>query len=125
MSTHFHFKIMFMGCQDSVRFSEKLQRCNFTFSRCRAKQVHIIGSDVHFAFTTDQPMTKNEIQKKCAQTFRKYDPFQSSVVEVLTEAQAPPLDYIPWVNHTTTIEAPPMESIEEAPAMVPLETLWR
>ena len=58
-------------------------------------------------------MTKNDIQKKCTQTFRKYDPFQSSVVEVITEAQAPPLDHMPRAEVTTI----------EAPALVPLETL--
>ena len=105
-----HFKIMFIGCQDPVRFSDKLQRCQFTY-RCLAKQIFIIGHDVHFSFTTAQPMTKNQIQRKCLETFRKYDPFQSSVVEVLTEAQAPPPDHVP-------VEVP-----VEVPALVPLETL--
>ena len=109
MSTH--FKIMFIGCQDPVRFSDKLQRCPFTY-RCPAKQVHIIGHDVHFSFTAPNPMTKNDVQKKCSQSFRKYDPYQSCVVEILTYAQAPPLDHTP-------LPAPPAE----VPAIVPLETL--
>ena len=59
-----HYKIIFFGCHDAFRFSEKLQRCQFAH-RCPAKQVFIVGRDVHFSFTTAQPMTKNAVQKVC------------------------------------------------------------
>jgi len=72
--------------------------------------VVIIGQDVHFAFTSAQPMTKNAVQKKCTETFRKYGAFQSSVVEALTPAQAPQSDPVPL-------------PAVEVPAVVPVETL--